>query len=631
MICQLFRIFAVQIIATICGHPHKSTEKQTNISQPVNNNDSILYTELQPGTKLNGGKYVIERKISTGGFGITYRAIQTALNRTVCIKEYFLSGYCVRNTGRMTVMPQDESNALFEKYRKAFVNEAQTLASLHHNSIVEVIDIFDENDTSYMVMPFIEGQSLQNIVDNNGPLDFSTAFNYMAQIADAIAYLHGRKILHRDIKPDNIMITNDFRAVLIDFGSAREFVNDKTQAQTSMLTHGYAPTEQYSKTSRKGNYTDIYALGATLYFVLTGKTPTDAAARITEPLPEPREIVPSIPENANRTILKAMQMQAKDRHQTIEEFMADLNGTAPSAPISNSTTIAPDAGPIDGNGTGNGKKKRPLLTILIILAVLLVLGGVGAFIYYNNFSSGSKKEKKAKDKTLNAPKYYIIAPSLNLRSSPDFDATDNKIVLKPYGTELLAYDSVPGQYFRCKFAPRDASGKIVEDECIDCYVAYQYLFPKADYYLMNSIFGNEEARDMLGESRYKIALLNYFKEHHYRGNLTDSEIDEYGINPSYKNAERWQVFCKDKKDKLNNVYRSRKYNTYSKHLDAAIIIENLDTHSRKLLYFVFDDDETPRLLFEQPVYQSGFMREKTMRLEYDYYDSRYYVTVDFDY
>ena len=324
-------------------------------------NNTPTYKELQPGTILCGGKYTVEKKIGEGGFGITYKALQGGLNRTVCIKEYFPAGKCARATHARTVYVQGASENIFEKYRQAFVKEAKMLATLHHPNIVEVIDVFDENNTSYMVMAFIEGKSLQSIVDSRGRLPYPEVVNYIAQVTNAVGYIHDRHILHRDIKPDNIMITADYKAILIDFGSAREFEQDKTQVHTSMLTHGYAPTEQYTANSRKGSYTDIYAIGATMYFVLTGHVPLEAAARLTEPMAAPKDLAPDIPDEANRTILKAMQLKAENRHQTVQEFMDDLRNIKPSVLVDE--TIG---------GTTSYKKLWQVLAVAGCIIIILV-------------------------------------------------------------------------------------------------------------------------------------------------------------------------------------------------------------------------------------------------------------------
>jgi serine/threonine protein kinase len=332
--------------------------------------------ELQPGTVLNAGKYIIEKKIGEGGFGITYKAMQKGLNRTVCIKEYFLAGSCVRNTQARTVHLQGISDEKYEKYRQAFVKEAQTVASLHHPNIVEVIDIFDENNTSYMVMSFIEGRSLQEIVDSGGPLSYPDAVNYMAQITNAVGYIHEHNILHRDIKPENIMITANYKAILIDFGSAREFEQDKTQNHTSMLTHGYAPPEQYTANSKKGSYTDIYALGATLYFILTGQVPLEAAARLTEELVEPKQLNPSIPAEGNRTIMKAMKLKKEERYQVVQDFMDDLRNTGQKAPLGRRDIKVTKRNEV------RGKNSKRLFGIIAIL--VLLLGSVFAIYVVQN-------------------------------------------------------------------------------------------------------------------------------------------------------------------------------------------------------------------------------------------------------
>lgn len=330
-----------------------------------NNNENLQsLVELQPGTILNNGKYVIEKKIGAGGFGITYKATQIGLNRTVCIKEYFLAGKCTRNTRLRTVIAQ-ENPGLFEKYRAAFVKEAKMLDELNHPNIVNVIDVFDEHNTSYMVMSFIQGTSLQDIVEKNGPLQYAEAVNYIGQITNAIDFVHKRNILHRDIKPDNVMITSDYKAILIDFGNAREFEQDKTQMHTSIFTRCYAPPEQYEANSRKGSYTDIYALGATLYFALTGKEPLESGARAIEKMPTPKELCPNIPEEINRTIMKAMQLKPENRHQTVKEFMDDLLNIRPSEEIEDEVELAKSI-------IAKRNKIKKIVTSSIITAVIVI-------------------------------------------------------------------------------------------------------------------------------------------------------------------------------------------------------------------------------------------------------------------
>lgn len=356
--------------------------------------EEVNIMELQSGTNLCDGKYTIEAKIGEGGFGITYKAIQNGLNRVVCIKEYFPAGKCTRATKKNTVFVQGTSEQVFEKYRQAFVREAKMLATLHHPNIVEVLDVFDENNTSYMVMTFVKGKSLQQIVETRGKLPYPETVNYIAQITNAVGYIHDHHILHRDIKPDNIMITADFKAILIDFGSAREFEQDKTQVHTSMLTHGYAPTEQYTANSRKGSYTDIYAIGATFYFVLTGQVPMESAARLTEQMPSPKDLVPEIPEEANRTILKAMQLKAENRHQTVHEFMDDIRNVKPSVLVDE--TI--------GGSLQQPTSKRTWYIISAIGCFVVLL--IGYFLWGRNGSELVEENKPQEIKTYSLISIY---------------------------------------------------------------------------------------------------------------------------------------------------------------------------------------------------------------------------------
>jgi|GEM_PF-2387082 len=307
---------------------------------------------LPIGTTLQSGKYTIEQVIGDGGFGITYYVRHNVLGHYFAIKEFFISGYCTRIPQSYDVSPQRINETAYEKYLYKFIEEAQILAKLNHPNIVKVTDIFQENNTAYMVMPYVSGKTLQQIVNEKGRLNYEKAVNYVAQLSEAISYIHRRDILHRDIKPDNVIITEDDKAILIDFGSARAFFSDKAQQHTAIYTKGYAPLEQYSFDGKKSACSDIYSLGAVFYFTLTGKKPMDASLRTMEKMQEPQSLVSSIPDEANHTIMKAMQLNPENRYQNIKEFMDDL---------------------LNNKKTGRKNKKKPVLFNRFLLALAMSL------------------------------------------------------------------------------------------------------------------------------------------------------------------------------------------------------------------------------------------------------------------
>ncbi len=233
---------------------------------------------LQVGTKLQQGKYRIEGVLGQGGFGITYKAVQTALNKSVAIKEFFFKEYCERDAVGALCISNISNTSMVERYRKKFEKEARTISQLNHPNIISIHDTFNENGTSYYVMDYIDGQSLEDIVKRQGALSESVAIDYIKQVASALDYIHQRSINHLDVKPANIMVRqSDNKAILIDFGVSKQY--DAYGGQTSTtpigISHGYAPIEQYNPTgvSTFSPQTDIYSLGATLYKLVTGKTP----------------------------------------------------------------------------------------------------------------------------------------------------------------------------------------------------------------------------------------------------------------------------------------------------------------------------------------------------------------------
>ncbi len=239
---------------------------------------------LQPNTTLQGGKYRIERVLGQGGFGITYLATQLSLQRQVAVKEFFMKDFCSRDESIRTMSaPSTGSSKLVEQYRKKFIKEARNLARLNHPNIISVIDVFEENGTVYYVMPYLIGGSLQDYVKTHGTLSEQEAMKYVKQIASALKYMHDEHhICHYDVKPANILLDDKGNAVLIDFGISKNYdsVGQETTTTPVGKSEGYAPIEQYQQNVEEFSpASDVYALGATLYFLLHGKRPVSAVHR----------------------------------------------------------------------------------------------------------------------------------------------------------------------------------------------------------------------------------------------------------------------------------------------------------------------------------------------------------------
>jgi serine/threonine protein kinase len=263
-----------------------------------------------PGQGLNGDRYIIEAKLGEGGFGITYLAQKAQNRQRVVIK---------------TLKDELLSDRNFARYRDRFRDEAVKLSVCRHPNIVQIDNYFDHGNLPCIAMEYVAGKDLWNLVEKRGILWETEALNYIRQVAQAVIVVHEKGLLHRDIKPQNIMVRDNFDAVLIDFGLARGFIPDRTQQMTFGLTHGFAPPEQYGEIGRFAEYTDVYALAATLYYLLTITPPTAAFMRaLNHPLKPPFQINPNISEAVDRAILKGMEMDETKRPQSVEKWLAML-------------------------------------------------------------------------------------------------------------------------------------------------------------------------------------------------------------------------------------------------------------------------------------------------------------------
>lgn len=275
---------------------------------------------------LHAGSYRIVRFLSSGGFGCTYLGERVINGRRIAIKEFFPDKFCIRDADTFHISPSTDGNiGIVSKLKQKFIDEATALMDLRHRGIVRVFDVFEEYGTAYYVMDYIEGESLAEKVDREGALPESEVLCYFLQVADALRYLHGNNRLHLDIKPANIMVNADNQAILIDFGTSKQY-DEASGKNTSILmglTPGYAPIEQMqSAVQQFYPATDIYALGATLYKLTTGHTPPGAAEVLEHGLP----ILPSyLSTRMRRVIIWAMQPRRKDRYQSVEAMIADMN------------------------------------------------------------------------------------------------------------------------------------------------------------------------------------------------------------------------------------------------------------------------------------------------------------------
>lgn len=277
--------------------------------------------EWNSGHTLQNGKYLIDKKLSKGGFGITYLAIKSPLDKKVVIK-----------TPQLEILNSFNIDDEKQKYKEGFKEEALRLALCGHPHIVQIETVFIEtvfNEDSMpcslpcIVMEYIEGETLWDRVKTQGILTEKDALLYIKQIGSALNLVHDKGLLHRDIKPQNIMVrSNSNNAILIDFGIARQYISSPDL--TSSRTNGFSPVEQYYKNKIQGPYTDIYALSATLYYLLVGDPPPWALLRHTEQLVPPKERNANISDQTNEAILSGLNVELTERPSSVQEWLEML-------------------------------------------------------------------------------------------------------------------------------------------------------------------------------------------------------------------------------------------------------------------------------------------------------------------
>ena len=296
--------------------------------------DQMLLYALPAETVLSG-RYIVGTVVSYGGFGIIYRAWDRRVGGMVAVKEYFPTEYLNRTPGEANVSIYESKDQEFESGLFSFIEEARGTAKFStYDNIVNVIDFFRENGTAYMVMEFMEGHTLKaEIEEKGGRLPWEQAVAIGTAVMDILSVVHAENILHRDVNPNNIMICKNGQVKLFDFGAGRFPDSPGTNERKAILTVGYAPPEQYNDQGNQGPWTDIYALGATLYKAISGSTPTESQNReadfndgLPDSLPQLSELCPEIPVYVNNAVMKAMAVQPDLRFRNAQEFKDAILG-----------------------------------------------------------------------------------------------------------------------------------------------------------------------------------------------------------------------------------------------------------------------------------------------------------------
>ncbi len=305
---------------------------------------------LPPRTELDGGRYVVGRVLGApGGFGVTYLAWDVSLAVAVAIKEYLPRELAFRDVGNRTVEPYSTGEAdSFRLGLEAFIDEGRRLARLHgHPNIVRVRAFFRDHGTAYLVMDYYRGETLAAfLAERGGRVSAAQADALIEPVLGALAEVHAEGMIHRDVKPENIYLveleTGNRRPVLLDFGAARVVLGEHSRDHTAFVSQGYAPPEQYLAEHRgsasaakyqQGDWTDVYACGATLYRMVAGEKPTEGLARLSgAPLKPLAELAPGVDPAFAGAVEKALAVDPRERPQTMVELQALLADTAGATP-----------------------------------------------------------------------------------------------------------------------------------------------------------------------------------------------------------------------------------------------------------------------------------------------------------
>lgn len=416
---------------------------------------------LAPGICIDGGKYRIEKVLGDGGFGITYLGYDERLGRKVAIKEFYLKGCCYRRSGSLMVYACDEKKAVFEKAKAQFVKEGRVLALLGEQAgVVNVYTFAEENNTAYLVMEYVEGQSLDEYVKaGGGKLSVSRTLAIMKPVIHALAGIHKRGVIHRDISPDNIMITADRKVKLIDFGAARQYGDYN---EDKVFKGGYTPLEQVSANGQVGPYSDIYSVCATMYTCISGRMVTPARERLRhDDLQTFSKLGIDVKPSVEAAIMKGLALYPENRGaQNGEDLYKLLYEEAPSKTQKDTRVVNAVNKMISDvkQDQKNDRKKKRVAGIviavgLVALVVLFLVTGGWYFLHRNSDDiehekGGSIEQIKdsGSENTDNGEEVYALYQDVHNANDIEFVRDENLKAAAKWAAEAAVSEAEASGY-----------------------------------------------------------------------------------------------------------------------------------------------------------------------------------------